>query len=260
MYFIDTHTHLYLNQFDEDRTKVIEKSISRNIKKMVLPNIDSKSIEQVKNLCYQFPDNCFPLMGLHPTSVKENYESELNHIFNELNTNKYYGIGEIGIDLYWDRTFIEQQKDAFARQIEYAKQNHLPIVIHARDSFNEIFDVMDQHNDDDLFGIFHCFTGNTEQAHKALLYGGFKLGIGGVLTYKNSGLDKTIAAIDLEHLVLETDSPFLTPVPHRGKRNESAYILLIAQKLAEIKNCSLNKIADITTQNALELFKLNHNE
>ncbi|MEA3504066.1 MAG: TatD family hydrolase [Bacteroidota bacterium] len=255
MIFTDTHTHLYLDDFDDDREDVIKRAIDNNIKYMLLPNIDSSSIKRLHDLCDRYPDNCLPMMGLHPTSVTENYKEELEIIKSQFLQRKYYAIGEIGIDLYWDKTFKEQQDYAFRKQIEWAIEMNLPIVIHARDSFEEIFNVVDEMNCDELTGVFHCFSGTKQQAEHIINYGGFKLGIGGVLTFKNSGLREEIANIDLKHIILETDSPYLTPAPHRGKRNESSYINNIATLLSEMKNESLETIAEITTNNAIDLFK-----
>lgn len=251
--YTDTHTHLYAAEFNADRQQVVEKAIAARVNKFFLPNIDSTSVESMLSLCKNFPDNCFPMIGLHPTSVKENYLDELYVVKEWLKERKFYAIGEIGIDLYWDKTFLPQQQMAFQTQINWAREFELPIVIHSRDSFDEIFEILDRNNDGKLFGIFHCFTGNAEQAEKAISLG-FKLGIGGVLTYKNSGLDKVVADIEMEHLVLETDSPWLTPVPHRGGRNESLYVTLVAQKLAEIKNISVEEVAEITTENSKQVF------
>lgn len=254
---IDTHTHLYLDQFDDDRTEVVEKAIQNGIDKLLLPNIDLESITGMNALVKQYPNNCFAMMGLHPCSVNADYKSVLTQMKTVLDTNSnYIAIGEIGMDLYWDKTYINEQADALKIQIEWAKEMKLPIVIHVRDAFDEIFEVIDALNDDDLTGVFHCFTGNLDQANHILNYGGFKLGLGGVLTFKNSGLDKIVSQIDMQHLVLETDSPYLAPTPHRGKRNESSYVNLVAQKLADIKNLSIQKIDKITTQNANAVFNL----
>jgi len=254
---IDTHTHLYLDQFDDDRTEVVEKAIQNGIDKLLLPNIDLESITGMNALVKQYPNNCFAMMGLHPCSVNADYKSVLTQMKTVLDTNSnYIAIGEIGMDLYWDKTYINEQADALKIQIEWAKEMKLPIVIHVRDAFDEIFEVIDALNDDDLTGVFHCFTGNLDQANHILNYGGFKLGLGGVLTFKNSGLDKIVSQIDMQHLVLETDSPYLAPTPHRGKRNESSYVNLVAQKLADIKNLSIQKIDEITTQNANAVFNL----
>jgi TatD DNase family protein len=204
----------------------------------------------------RYPQNCYPMIGLHPSDVKENFEEELAIVKQEAETNAYIAIGEIGIDLYWDKTFLKQQQEAFAFQIQLAKTHGLPIAIHARDSFNEIFEVLDQYNDDSLTGVLHCFTGNLDQANRVINYGGFKLGIGGVATFKNGGLDKVIPHIDLKYLVLETDAPFLAPMPYRGKRNESQYIPIIADKIAHLHGIKIEKVAEVTTQNALALFPL----
>ena len=255
MILIDTHTHLYLEEFDEDRKQVVENSIDDNIRYMLLPNIDSSYIKPMMNLCEMFPDNCFPMMGLHPTYVKENYKEELAVVDEWLEKGKFYGIGETGIDLYWDKTFFEEQKIAFSHQIELAKKYKLPIVIHSRDSFDEIYPILEDLNSPDLTGVFHCFTGSLDQAEKIIALG-LKLGIGGVLTFKNSGLDIVVSQINLDHLVLETDSPYLTPVPFRGKRNQSSYINYIAEKLALINNVSKEDVAEITSQNAIQLFNL----
>ncbi len=254
MYLTDTHTHLYLDEFNSDRAETVKRAIEQDTRSMLLPNIDSSSIDNMLKLCEQFPDNCFPMMGLHPTSVKENYKEELDLVELWLEKQKFYAIGEIGIDLYWDKTFLKEQQVALVRQIELAKKYQLPIVLHMRDSFNEIYSIVKDHISDELTGVFHCFTGNPEQAHK-ITDMNFLLGIGGVVTFKNSGLDEVVKEIDLKHIVLETDSPFLAPVPFRGKRNESAYIKLIAKKIAEIKNTTIEEIASITTENANRLFK-----
>lgn len=253
MFLTDTHTHLYASEFDTDRKQVVESAIASGVKKFFLPNIDSSSVEGMIALCNQFPENCFPMMGLHPTSVKENYEEELGKLKPHFSKRKMYAVGEIGIDLYWDKTFFAQQQQAFETQIKWANEFSLPIVIHSRNSFNEIVEVLQKNKNENLHGIFHCFSGSKEQAEKAISLG-FKLGIGGVLTYKNSGLGQAIADIEMKHLVLETDSPYLTPVPYRGKRNESGYITLVAQKLAEIKNISIEEVAEITNSNAVEVF------
>lgn len=255
MQLIDTHTHLYADQFEDDREQMIEKSIEKGISKFFLPNIDSSSIDGMKDLVKKFPNHCFPLMGLHPCSVGENVQEELDRVKMELESHKYYGVGEIGMDLYWDKSFQEAQEMAFRTQIEWAKAKGLPIVIHCREAFDEIFAVIDDMNDERLFGIFHCFTGNVEQANHILQYGGFKLGIGGVVTFKNAGLDKTIAKLSIEDLVLETDSPYLAPVPFRGKRNESSYLDRIAEKVAEVFEIPLTEVAKTTTATALKIFQ-----
>lgn len=256
MLLTDTHTHLYLEQFSEDIEEVIERALDYKVQRFFFPNIDRGTTAQLLKLCKKFPDHCFPMMGLHPCSVKEDYEDELSHVYEELKTGKYCAVGEIGIDLYWDKTFTKEQEIAFRKQIEWAKEFALPIVIHARESFQEIFSVMDDMNDDRLTGIFHCFTGTYEDAKKILGYGGFKLGIGGVVTFKNSGLDKVVAQLNPKDLVLETDSPYLAPTPYRGKRNESSYVVRVAEKLADIFELSLEEIAEITTQNSKDVFKI----
>ena len=253
---IDTHTHIYLDDFNDDRSVIINNCKINGINKLLLPNIDSKTIEAVNMLSTEYPETCYPMMGLHPCSVKKNYQSELAIIENQLNKENYIAIGEIGIDLYWDQSTLEEQKIAFKTQVKWAKEKKLPIVIHTRESFDEIFSIIDTLNDDNLTGVFHCFTGNKEQAEHIINYGGFKLGIGGVVTFKNAGLDITLKEVDIDHLVLETDSPYLTPVPFRGKRNESTYLTYVAEKLSSIYECSIDEIAKKTTTNAREVFKL----
>jgi len=253
---IDTHTHLYSDQFNDDRHEVIQSAINNGVERLLLPNIDLESIDGMHQLVKDYPNVCYPMMGLHPCSVGADYKDVLAKMKSHLETSKYIAVGEIGMDLYWDKTFINEQADALKIQVEWAKEMNLPIVIHVRDAFDEIFEVIDPLNDDSLTGIFHCFTGDLQQANKILNYGGFKLGLGGVLTFKNSGLDKVVSEIDLKHLVLETDSPYLAPTPHRGKRNESSYVNLVANKLADIKEISLDEVANTTTQNAVEIFKL----
>jgi TatD DNase family protein len=258
MVFIDTHTHLYLEEFDIDRELVVEKAIHQGVKKMFLPNIDSESIGGMLALSKKFPGHCFPMIGLHPTSVKANYLEELAVVEKELKVNRssYYAIGEVGIDLYWSQEFEGNQTAAFTRQLDLAIAYDLPVIIHTRNSFDEAVKVIAEKNNPAIRGIFHCFGGNLEQAHKAISLG-FLLGIGGVITYKNSGLQKVVEDIDLDHLVLETDAPFLPPVPHRGQRNESTYIPIIAAKIAEIKHTDVKTVAEITTQNACTLFQVN---
>ena len=253
MLLIDTHTHLYAEEFDTDRKQVIEAALKLGVQKFYLPNVDSTSIPRMFELEQLFPDTCIAMMGLHPCSVKENYKEELELVEHWLNTRKFVAIGEIGIDLYWDKTFFEEQKFSFKKQIELSLQFNLPIVIHCREAFDEIFDVLINYKGK-ARGIFHCFSGTLEQAHKILDLGGFKLGIGGVVTFKNAGLDKIVEQLDLNTIVLETDSPYLAPVPHRGKRNESAYLFNVAKKIAELKNCSIEEVARITTENAEDVF------
>ena len=252
--FIDTHTHLYSDSFLEDRDEMILRALDAGVHKMLLPNIDVDSIDGMLDLEKRFPDNCFPMMGLHPTSVKEDWEEQLKRIEENLFSRKFIAVGEIGIDLYWETTFKEQQIQAFIKQIEWAKQLQIPIVIHARNSFPEIFDVLDQYNDERLKGVFHCFTGTIEDARKVQNYGGFLFGIGGVLTFKKSGLDEVVRQLNINELILETDSPYLAPSPNRGKRNESSYIPYIADKLSAVFEISMEQIAEITSKNAEELF------
>ena len=253
---IDTHTHLYLDAFNEDRPAMISRALEAGVKLMLLPNIDLASIPGMHALCDEFPENCFPMMGLHPCDVKDDFRAVLNEMEAMLDQRRYVAIGETGIDLYWDKTTLPNQIESFEIQVEWAKQRDLPIVIHARESFDEIFAVLDRVNDERLKGVFHCFTGNAQQAKKIMDYGGFMMGLGGVLTYEKSGLAEVAKDIPLEVLLLETDSPFLTPKPYRGKRNESAYVKFVAEKLAEVKQLSLHEIAQATTANAIRLFRL----
>ena len=257
MIFIDTHTHLFSPSFNEDRNDSVQRAINAGVDKLLLPNIDIESISAMYDLCNQFPNNCFPMMGLHPGSVDENWERNLEVIKEHLFTRNNLAVGEIGMDLYWDKTFQDAQAQAFRQQISWAKELKLPIIIHAREAFEEIFDIVDELNDDNLRGIFHCFTGTLEQARKIQEYGGFMLGLGGVLTYKKSGLDEVVKDIPIDMIVLETDSPYLPPTPHRGKRNESAHLIHIAEKLADIKQMKLTEVADLTTANARQMFNLN---
>jgi TatD DNase family protein len=253
MVLTDTHTHLYYETLPDKRAALMERCNNNNINRLFLPNVDMASLPLLFDLASAYPDQCFPMLGLHPCSVKENWEQELSDIKVAHQQNKIYAIGEIGIDLYWDKTFLTGQIEAFRQQINWAKSLKLPIVIHCRDAFNEVYEVLQQEQDDDLRGIFHCFTGTLEQANKITALG-FYLGIGGVVTYKNSGLDKVVAEIDLKHIVLETDSPYLTPVPFRGKPNESSYLIYIAQKVAELHQTDVDTVASMTTENSKLLF------
>jgi TatD DNase family protein len=253
MILVDTHAHLYAEEFNADRSEMIERALADGVKKMFLPNIDSTSLKGMLDLCEEYPESCYATMGLHPCSVKENFMEELALVETELKKGKYCGVGETGIDLYWDKTFFEQQKKSFAIQIQWALDFNLPLIIHTRNSFNETLEVISSFEKKPK-GIFHCFGGTIEDAEKIISLGTFKMGIGGVVTYKNSTLPEVLKQIDLKHLVLETDAPYLPPVPFRGKRNESSYVKLVAQKLAEIKNISLEEVADITTKNAFEIF------
>jgi TatD DNase family protein len=254
MNLIDTHTHLFLEEFREDIDAVIKKSVEKGINEFYLPNIDSTSIDAMLTLCNTYPDVCFPMIGLHPCSVNKDFEKELNIVEQWLEKRKFYGIGETGIDLYWDRTFEKEQKISFRRQAQLAKKHHLPLIIHTRNAFNEAFEIVAEENSDELKGVFHCFSGTIEDAEKVISLGGFKIGIGGVVTFKNSGLDKVVRDIPLEHLVLETDSPYLAPAPYRGKRNESSYLTIIAEKIAELHQVPVETVARITTENAGKLF------
>lgn len=253
MILTDTHTHLYSEAFDEDRDAVIKNALSKGVQRFFIPAIDSSYTKAMFDLEQMYPDNVFLMMGLHPTSVKENYQEELSQVESMLQQRKFYAVGEIGIDLYWDTSFFEQQRTAFKYQIRLAKKYKLPIVIHCRDSFAEIFEVLEEEKGEDLFGIFHCFTGTIEDAHKAIGYN-MKLGIGGVVTFKNGKIDTFLKEIDLSHIVLETDAPYLAPVPFRGKRNESAYLIQVLDKLTDIYGVSPEEIAAITTANSKEVF------
>jgi TatD DNase family protein len=255
MNLIDTHTHLFSSQFDEDRNAVVQKAIDNGVSKMLLPNISSETIEAMHQLCQDFPKHCYPMMGLHPCDVKDDYLKELEIVKAHLDKGKYVAVGEIGIDLYWDKSTLDIQKKAFRQQLIWAKEYDLPVAIHIRESFDEIFEVIEEVNDEKLRGVFHCFTGTKEQGLRAIDMG-FMLGIGGVVTFKNSGLDQTLSGLPLAQLILETDSPYLAPTPHRGQRNESAFIPLMAQKLADIYEMDIEEVARITTQNAKTLFKL----
>ncbi|MCB0578996.1 MAG: TatD family hydrolase [Phaeodactylibacter sp.] len=253
MRLIDTHTHLYLEQFDEDRDEMIRRALDSGVEQFFLPNIDSSSITKMLELEEAYPGRCFAMMGLHPCSVKENFEEELAIVRDWLDERPFCAIGEIGIDLYWDKTFLEQQKEAFLQQAEWAKELGVPIVIHSRESTDILIELTEQIKDERLRGVFHCFSGTEEQARRITELG-FFLGIGGVLTFKNAGLDKVMEKIGLEHVVLETDAPFLAPVPYRGKRNESAYVRLVAEKLAALKGVSFREVAETTSRNAGQLF------
>lgn len=255
MIITDTHTHLYSEAFEEDRSIMIERAINLGVSRFFIPAIDSSYTNAMLQLETDFPKNVFLMTGLHPTSVKENFQEELAHVDDMLAKRQFYAIGEIGIDLYWDTTTLEIQKKAFKHQIQLAKKYKLPIVIHCRDAFDEIFEVLKTERSDDLFGIFHCFTGTLEQAKRAISFN-MKLGIGGVVTFKNGKIDQFINQIDLKHIVLETDSPYLAPKPYRGKRNESAYIIQVLEKLSELYGLSQEKIAEITTQNSKDVFNI----
>jgi TatD DNase family protein len=250
----DTHTHLYSKEFDKDRETLVEKAIAAGITRFYLPNIDSASIERMLALEQQYPGRCFAMMGLHPCHVNETVEKELALVKAWLGKREFAAIGEIGIDLYWDKTFLAAQQQAFTVQIDWALEYGYPIVIHCRNAFDEVYEVL-QSFPKLPKGIFHCFSGNLEQARKILALDGFKLGIGGVVTFKNAGLDKVVEQLELADLVLETDAPYLAPLPYRGKRNEPAYLLGIARKIAELKNVGVEEVATITTRNADFIFQ-----
>jgi TatD DNase family protein len=253
MEFIDTHAHLYMSKFADDRAEMMARCLENGVTKVYLPAIDRRSHQDLLDLEAAYPTQCVAMMGLHPCSVKDDYEQELQAIYDYWQTRSFAAVGEIGLDMYWDVTHLAQQKDAFLRQMRWAKDWKRPIVIHARESMHEIMPLVAAEHTADLRGIFHCYSGDLAQA-QACLEMGFYLGIGGVVTYKKSGLDEIVAAMPLSCMVLETDAPFLTPLPHRGKRNESAYIPLIAQKIADIKGVSLAEVAAVTTENALKAF------
>lgn len=253
MIITDTHTHLYSSQFQDDRTEVIQRAIDAGVSRFFIPAIDSTYTQKMYDLEQLFPENIFLMMGLHPCYVKENYLEELAHVEAQFAKRNFYAVGEIGMDLFWDKTFLKEQQHAFQHQIQLAKKNKLGINIHCRDAFDETFEVLESEKASDLFGIFHCFTGDLQQAERAISLG-LKLGIGGVSTFKNGKIDQFLNKIDLQHIVLETDSPYLAPLPHRGKRNESSYTVLIAQKLAEIYNLPIKEIAKITTENSKAVF------
>ncbi len=250
---IDTHSHIYSTDFIHDLDEVVQRAYSNDVRKIVLPNIDSSSVKNLLNLVDTYPHICIPLMGLHPTSVNRDYQEELQVVEYWLKKRKFYGIGEIGIDLYWDKSFLEEQTQAFRFQLELARQYQLPVVIHVRDSFDEVFHVLQEVSDGKLTGVFHSFTGTIEQA-RLVINMGFKIGVNGIVTFKKSGLDQVIKQIDPSHLILETDSPYLTPTPFRGKRNESSYLVYIAQKIADLHQLTVGDVAKITTENARKLF------
>ncbi|MBD0778343.1 TatD family hydrolase [Maribacter sp. ANRC-HE7] len=253
MILTDTHTHLYSEAFDEDRDEVIRNAMEKGVDRFFIPAIDSTYTEAMFALEAAYPGNVFLMTGLHPTHVKGNFKDELEHVVKLLSDRKFYAIGEIGIDLYWDKTFLKEQQEAFQFQIKLAKKHGLPIVIHCREAFEEVFEVLESEKGDDLYGIFHCFTGTLEQAKRAISYN-MKLGIGGVVTFKNGKIDTFLQYLDVKDIVLETDAPYLAPVPFRGKRNESAYLDLVADKVAGIYGIDKNELAKITTENSKQVF------
>ncbi|MEY4289366.1 MAG: hydrolase, TatD family protein [Bacteroidota bacterium] len=256
-FLIDTHAHLYAEEFAEDLAEMMQRGENAGLRAVLLPNIDVSSIEPMEKIAAAYPQ-CIQMMGLHPTYVKENWEEELSHIEKKLfaNPNQYCAVGEIGMDLYWDKTFIEEQKIVFRRQLQWAKALKLPIAIHVRKAFDELFHIMDEEWTPDLKGVFHCYTGSIEQVKKILTYEQFYFGIGGVLTYKNAGLQEVLPHIPLNRLVLETDAPYLSPVPYRGKRNESSYVAEVAGKIVDILGISMHEVKETTSSNAIELFQL----
>ncbi len=253
MLLTDTHTHIYYHAGTEKLQEHLQRCFDHGIQRLFLPNVNSASIKPVFDTVTAYPEHCFPMLGLHPCDVKENYMEELETIRKSLETHKVHAIGEIGLDLYWDKSTLEIQKDAFRTQVQWAKELNLPIDIHCREAFTELFELLEELQDDKLFGVLHCFTGTLKQAHQAIDLG-FALGIGGVVTFKKAGLDHVVKEIDLKHIVLETDAPYLAPVPFRGKENESSYLVYVAQKVADLHQISLEKVAEITTENSKRIF------
>lgn len=251
--YIDSHTHLYVQEFADDRAEVIARAQAAGVSQFLLPAIDSETTQAMHQLKRDYPNSIHLMMGLHPTHVGPNVEKELAHVKSQLETDAFVAVGEIGIDLYWDKTTLSQQQQAFRIQIRWAKEKNLPIVIHCREAFDEIFEILEEEKTPSLRGVFHCFTGNLEQAHRAIGFG-MKLGIGGVVTFKNGKIDQFLDQIDLKHIVLETDAPYLAPIPYRGKRNESAYLLEVAKRVAEIYGKKIEEIAEITTHNSKSIF------
>lgn len=260
--FVDTHTHLFCKEFDEDRAAVVERALAAGVRRLCLPSINAETLPSLMAMCDSHPGVCYPMIGLHPTDVTADYSCSLQRMEELLRSDKrFIAVGEVGLDFYWSDEFRREQFDAFEAQIEWARNMCLPLVIHSRNAFNELADVMEKHCSAGLRGVFHCFSGSADEAARLLSYEGFFLGIGGVLTYKKSTLPAVLANVPLERIVLETDSPYLSPVPFRGKRNESAYIPYIAAVLADIYGCTAEYVAEITTANAMRLFpKLCDNE
>ncbi len=252
---IDTHTHLYLEEFDQDRAEVVDRALKSGIEKLLLPNIDTLTIQSLKKMVNDFPEICYPMMGLHPGSVKQNYEEDLEFMYDLIKKENFIGIGEIGIDLYWDKSFQKEQEIAFEKQLDWAKEFNLPAIIHSRDSFDEIFQVMDRLFNHGLRGVFHSFTGGKKELEKIKEYD-FYIGINGISTFKNSELKEILPIIPKNRLLLETDSPFLAPVPKRGRRNESSYLKYINDFIAGYLSIPIRELEELTTQNAVELFKL----
>ncbi|MFB6258684.1 MAG: TatD family hydrolase [Flavobacteriales bacterium] len=254
MILTDTHAHLYADEFTEDRDEMLQRAFKTGVERIFLPNIDPSTTEKMNKLVASYPDHCFPMMGLHPGSVGADWEKALEHVREELEKGGYCAVGEIGLDFYWDTTYAEEQRQAFRQQIDLAKEHELPIVIHVRDSFREAFDIVEEMNTPNLRGIFHCFTGDLEDAEDIIALGGFLIGIGGILTFKNAELDNIVEKIGLDHMVLETDAPYLAPDPNRGERNESSYLVHIAERMADVHGTTPKEIAEVTTENSRELF------
>ncbi len=256
MIIIDTHTHLFADDFNQDIDSVVSRAMNLGVQKALLPNIDENSIEELKNTLKKFPDFFRPMMGLHPTSITNDWLKQLSIIHDELNSDNYVGIGEIGLDLYWDKSTLEVQKNVFEQQLEWSIEKKLPVSIHSREAIKEVIESIKRINNKNLYGVFHSFGGNSNELAEILTLSNFYIGINGVVTFKNSGLDKVISSCPLDRIVLETDSPWLAPIPHRGKRNETSYIVEIIKKLSGIYNIHENEIAEITTYNARKLFNL----
>lgn len=253
--FVDTHTHLFVQEFDEDRNSVVQRALDAGVTKLCLPSITEESIPSIMKMCEEHPGVCFPMVGLHPTELGDDYKRTLERMYNILkNESRYIAVGEVGLDFYWDDTRKKEQLEAFDAQIEWAAETGLPLAIHSRSAFNELYDVMEAHRSKGLTGVFHCFSGNEDEARKLLSFDGFCLGIGGVVTYKKSILPAVFKDVPLERVLLETDSPYLPPVPFRGKRNESAYVPYIAEFLAGVYGCSIDEVARVTTSNAYRIF------
>ena len=253
--FIDTHTHLFVQEFNDDRNATVERALSAGVRNLCLPCIDESSIEPIREMCREYPGICHAMIGLHPTEVDDNYRSVLERIYAILKKNReFIAVGEVGLDFYWDDTRKREQTDALMQQIEWASETGLPLAIHSRNAFDELYSVMESYRSKGLSGVFHCFSGSEEQARKLLTFDGFCLGIGGVVTYRKSVLPAVLASVPLERIVLETESPYLPPVPYRGKRNESSYIPYIAHFLATLYGCSVERVAEVTTANAMRIF------
>ena len=256
MQLIDTHTHLFSDKFSDDRTEVIQRAIDAGVERMYLPNISKDTTDAMNTLVAEFPQHCFPMIGLHPCHVDaEGYQAEIDHVAEELATGRYFAVGETGLDYHWDLTFKEQQHDALRQQISLAKKHQLPVVLHTRESFDDTYDLIAEQNDDSLTGVFHCFSGTAEEAHRVAELGGFYIGIGGVATFKKTSHIEVLPQVPIDLIVLETDSPYLAPTPYRGKRNESAYLVQVAERVSEIMGIPVAELAERTTANALALYK-----